>query len=58
MKHFAKFIYEESAATAVEYAVMLAGILMVCIGAVAALGGTTSDRWNLIHSDMEDHGIR
>jgi Flp pilus assembly pilin Flp len=38
MKSLAKFICEEKAATAVEYAVILAGILMVCIGAVAALG--------------------
>jgi Flp pilus assembly pilin Flp len=57
MKHFAMFIYEETAGTAVEYAVMLAGILMACVAAVAALGGTTSDLWNLIDSEMEDHGV-
>jgi Flp pilus assembly pilin Flp len=45
MKSLAKFICEEKAATAVEYAVMLAGILMVCIGAVAALGDANGNLW-------------
>ena len=57
MKSLAKFIREEKAATAVEYAVMLAGILMVCIGAVAALGEANGNLWGGIQGDMEAHGI-
>lgn len=37
-KFFKKFIQEEEGATAVEYAVMIALIIAVCIGTVAVLG--------------------
>jgi pilus assembly protein Flp/PilA len=37
-KFFKSFIQEEEGATAVEYAVMLALIIVVCIIAVAAIG--------------------
>jgi pilus assembly protein Flp/PilA len=40
------FLQEESGPTAVEYAVMLALILVVIIAAVANIGGTTSDMYN------------
>jgi pilus assembly protein Flp/PilA len=33
---------EEDGPTAVEYAVMLAMIVMVCIGAIRSVGGNTS----------------
>jgi pilus assembly protein Flp/PilA len=37
-----RFLCEEDGPTAVEYAVMLALILLVCIGAVASVGTQTS----------------
>lgn len=40
------FLQEESGPTAVEYAVMLALILVVILAAVANIGGTTSDMYN------------
>ncbi|MBA4064248.1 MAG: Flp family type IVb pilin [Isosphaera sp.] len=40
------FLREESGPTAVEYAVMLALILIVVVAAVANLGATTSDMYN------------
>jgi pilus assembly protein Flp/PilA len=40
------FLKEESGPTAVEYAVMLALILVVVLAAVANIGGTTSDMFN------------
>jgi len=35
---FAGFLHEEDGPTAVEYAVMLALIIVVCIGAITTLG--------------------
>jgi len=36
---------DESGATAVEYAVMLALIICVCIGAIGLFGSTASGSW-------------
>ena len=36
---------DESAATAVEYAVMLALIMVVCIGAISYFGSTAGGSW-------------
>lgn len=38
MKSFVKFLKQEDGPTAVEYAVMLALIIVVCLGAIAAIG--------------------
>ena len=38
-KNLVKFIKAEDGPTAVEYAVMLALVVVVCIGAVSVLGG-------------------
>jgi len=44
---FAKtFVMSEDGPTAVEYAVMLALIIVVCIGAVATLGSNASNTFN------------
>lgn len=40
-----QFWRDESGATAVEYAVMLALIIGVCIGAVGFFGSTASGSW-------------
>jgi pilus assembly protein Flp/PilA len=37
-KSFVRFVKTEDGPTAVEYAVMLALIIVVCIGAITALG--------------------
>jgi pilus assembly protein Flp/PilA len=42
------FLKEESGPTAVEYAVMLALILVVIIAAVATIGHETNDMYNNI----------
>jgi pilus assembly protein Flp/PilA len=51
MSFFTSFVRDESAATAVEYAVMLALIIGTCLGAISFFGGEaggsfrdTSDR--------------
>ena len=38
MKSFVNFLKREDGPTAVEYAVMLALIIVVCLGAIAAIG--------------------
>jgi pilus assembly protein Flp/PilA len=37
-----RFLEEEGGPTAVEYAVMLAFIIVVCIGAITAVGSSTN----------------
>jgi pilus assembly protein Flp/PilA len=38
-----RFLHEEDGPTAVEYAVMLALIIIVCVGAIQALGGNANN---------------
>lgn len=40
-----RFLQDEDGPTAVEYAVMLALILLAVIGAVTAVGNSTSELW-------------
>ena len=46
------FLKQEEAATAVEYAVMIALIMLACIGAVGALGFAARDMWGGNLADM------
>jgi len=39
------FLKQEEATTSVEYAVMLALIILACIGAVVTLGGGANNLW-------------
>jgi pilus assembly protein Flp/PilA len=41
-----RWVRDEQAATAVEYAVMLALILMAVISAITTVGNTTSGLWS------------
>ena len=45
-------IVEENATTAVEYAIMLALIILACIGAVLTTGSVQSDIWNNLSNDI------
>lgn len=45
MKKLLRFLSEDTAATAVEYAVMLAMIILACIGAIATVGQQTANLW-------------
>ena len=40
-----RLVCDESGATAVEYAVMLALIIGVCVGAVTVFGSTANGSW-------------
>jgi len=57
MNMLLKFLREEEAATAVEYAVMLALILVTIIGAISAVGGESGGMWGGIDSDMKAAGL-
>jgi pilus assembly protein Flp/PilA len=48
------FLKKEDGPTAVEYAVMLALILVAILAAISAIGGTTSEMYN----DLSLQGVR
>ncbi len=53
MRLFIDFLRHEEAATAVEYAVMLAMILMAVIGGIGSVGGETFNMWGSIRDDID-----
>jgi pilus assembly protein Flp/PilA len=57
MSHLLRFLRREEAATAVEYAVLLALILMAIIGAIGSVGSETGGLWGGIDEDMEAQGF-
>ena len=48
------FLQSEDGPTTVEYAVMLALIVAVCISAINLVGDNTSQMYDAIAADMED----
>jgi pilus assembly protein Flp/PilA len=52
-----EILRNEAGATAVEYAVMLALILIAVIGAIGSLGAQTGGMWGSINSDLQDVGF-
>lgn len=46
MRHLIKFLKEEDGPTAVEYAVLLALIVIACIGAVNTMAQATADSFD------------
>jgi pilus assembly protein Flp/PilA len=57
MRRIARFLQNEEAATAVEYSVVLALILMVVIGAISAFGSQASGLWSNIFSGLQAVGF-
>jgi pilus assembly protein Flp/PilA len=51
-KNVVKFVKTEDGPTAVEYAVMLALIIVVCIGAVTTLGGNAATTFTNVGTAM------
>ena len=52
VKSVVKFVRAEDGPTAVEYAVMLALIIVVCIGAVTTLGTKASTTFNNVATSI------
>lgn len=57
MQFIRNFLRHEEAATAVEYAVILALILMAVIGAISAVGEGTGNMWGGIETKVTDAGL-
>jgi pilus assembly protein Flp/PilA len=51
-RHVKKFVRNDDGPTAVEYAVMLALIIVVCVGAVLALGQNSSSTFGGVGSTL------
>ncbi len=60
MKNFAlkvkKFLLAEDGPTAVEYAVMLALIIVVCLAAISAIGDNASTTFNNVSESLAGAG--
>jgi len=57
MRLLSTFIKGETGPTSVEYAVLLAMILLTIIASIAVLGTETNALWADIDGDMTDHGM-
>ena len=53
LQPIARFLQAEDGPTAVEYAVMLALIIVVCIAAISALGSNASNTFEYIAGKVE-----
>ena len=58
MRYLLQLLCDEDGATAVEYAVILALILMVIIGAIGSVGSASGGMWGGIKNDCEAHGFK
>ncbi len=56
MKFLKRFLRDEDGPTSVEYAVMLAAILMACIAGIAAVGNQTNSMFENAKTELENHG--
>ena len=55
-KKFVSFMKKEDGPTAVEYAVMLALIIVVCIGAITTLGNNANSTFGTVGSAVGGTG--
>ena len=53
LKSLIEFLKREDGPTAVEYAVMLALIIVVCIAAVTAIGGASNQTFSKVGSAIK-----
>lgn len=57
LKFLKKFLREEDGPTSVEYAVMLAMILMAVIVTITAFGQQQNQYWGGIKTELSNHGF-
>lgn len=57
MRPLFEILRNEDAVTSVEYAVVLALILMTILGAIGSLGSETGGMWGGIQNELEDIGF-
>ena len=53
MKTLRRFLTDESGPTIVEYAVLIACIILVCVGSIVLVGGGTFNFWNNNHNELD-----
>jgi pilus assembly protein Flp/PilA len=56
LRFFGEFVKQEDGPTAVEYAVMLALIIVVCIAAIATLGSNSNKTFSKVGSAIGTTG--
>jgi Flp pilus assembly pilin Flp len=56
MRRLLRALRDEQAVTTVEYAVLLALILLVLLGSAALLGEHGNGMWTSIHSNLTESG--
>ncbi len=54
LSHVKTFLQREDGPTAVEYAVMLALIIVVCIAAVTSIGNRSAETFNTVSNQLVD----
>jgi Flp pilus assembly pilin Flp len=57
MSALRRFLSRDEATTTVEYAVMLAFILMSCIAAIGSLGSQSGGMWGNTRNQLQAHGF-
>lgn len=57
MLRLRRFLSSDTGATSVEYAVMLAMILLVLIVGVISFGNAQNGSWTKIDSELQSHGF-
>lgn len=57
LSRFGRFHHAEHAATAVEYAVMLALIIVVVIGGILSVSNQTGGMYGNIDAELKNHGF-
>ena len=54
---FTRFLARCEGATTIEYAVILALILLVVLSSISLLGSNTKQSWTNINTDLTDNGF-
>jgi len=57
MKCICRFLTENEGATAVEYAVILALIMLAIAASIGSVGSQTGGLWGRIETDLQSHGF-
>ncbi len=52
------FLQDENGPTAVEYAVMLAAILLAVVGTVGQIGSQSGGMWDNNNTKLEEAGVK
>ena len=57
LRRVIRFLRDESGPTAVEYAVMLAMIIVAVMGAIGVVGHETGGMWSNVKGELDTHGF-